>query len=162
MEPIHLTYSEDIIKHSVRRYWRRQIGIALPALTPAMAAFAFYLFAGGNRSWLVGAIATIVILSFAMMVAVYLVNRSRSIAKLKAMGEPTGTLTAGDDHLRLESGAGASELPWSSIKGIHREDKFWLVCLDNGAFFTIPTMGIAEEQIQLLLARLQASGVNID
>ena len=133
----------------------------LPVLTVSMAVFAVYLLFAGDHAWLVGAIATVVTLSVGMMVAVYVVNRRRSLARLESMGKPKGTLTASEDRLRIESGAGAVELPWASIKKIYRDDEFWLVYLDSDAFCTIPTIGIKEEEIQALWAKFKDSGTKV-
>lgn len=161
MDPIELTYSEELIRRAVRSYWARQIGFLLPIVTLAMAVFLVYLFVTGDRSWLIGAVAAAVALAIATVFGIYVIHHRRSMAKLAAMGNPTATLTAGDDHLRIESGAGASELPWTSVDRVWRYDDYLLVYLDSAAFFTIPTIGVEEAQIRSLQAKFEASGAKV-
>ena len=156
MERIQLTYSKPVVKKAVRAFWRRQVGVTLPLVTVAMAAYAVYLLVSGDRSWLVGAVSIVVLLAVLTTTATYVVNLRRSMTKLQSMGDLNATLTLNDEFLRIESGAGASEMPWNSISRCEMYADFWLVYLDSAVFFTIPTKGLAESELALLKARLTA------
>lgn len=156
MKPIQLTYTKPLITRAVRAYWSQQVGILLPIVTLAMAVLAIYLIVSGDRSWLVGAVSVAVFLAIATMISIYVVHLRRSTKKLDAMGEMSATLTMDHDHLRMESGAGAAELPWASIVTARKYNDFWLVHLENAAFFTIPTVGLADSDRELISKRLEA------
>ena len=156
MNQIKLTYSKPLIARTVRAYWAQQVGILLPAATFAMLAFAIYLYNSGDRSWLLGAASVVVVLAVGTMIAIYVVQLRRSLAKLDAMGELSATLTLADDFLRIESGAGASEIPWRSITRSRRYDDFWLLYLDSAVFFTIPAAGLSESDVESISSRIEA------
>lgn len=161
MDRIELTYSKPLIARTIRAYWFQQVGLALPIVTLAMAALAVYLLQSGDRSWLLGAVSVAVVLSVSMMIAIYLVQLRRSLAKFESMGERRAVLIMGVDKLRIESNAGASELPWSSITRARQYDDFWLLYLDSAVFFTIPTAGLDDSEMESVNRRISASGARI-
>lgn len=157
LDPIRLTYSRPLIARAIRAYWIQQVGFLLPAATLGMLGFAIYLYTSGDRSWLLGAASVMVVLAVGTMIAVYVVQLRRSLAKIDAMGEPHAILTIGDDFLRIESGAGASEIPWNSISRARQYDEFWLLYLNSAVFFTIPLVDLPESEVETLLRKIQAS-----
>ncbi len=126
-----------------------------------MAPLAVHLLLSGDRSWLLGVVSVAVLLSIAMMIAIYVVQLRRSIAKFNAMGEPRAVLTIGGDFLRIESSAGASEIPWKSITKARRYDEFWLLYLDSAVFITVPTVGLTERELESISDRISDSGARV-
>ena len=161
MDRIELTYSKPLVARTIRAYWVQQVGLLLPVVTLAMAFLAVYLFLSGDRSWLLGAVSVAVFLAIGMMIAIYAVQLRRSMLKFDAMGEPRAILTMGEDNLRIESSAGASEIPWTSISQARRYGEFWLLYLDSAVFITIPTVGLTDSEVESISSRISSSGARV-
>ena len=153
-----LEYSRALIKRVVRDYWIRHTGVLLPLMTGLMLALFLFLLWRGDRSWLVGLLAAVVLFSCSFMVSMYFIHLKNSTSRLDAMGNSTAILELSEGFLRLQSQAGASELPYESVTDVWFREDYWILFLAPNQFFTIPTRNLDEDTTEFLRAKLDSRG----
>ena len=160
-KPIHiatLEYSRSLMQRVVRDYWIRHTGVMLPVVTGLMLAFFVFLLLRGDRSWLVGLVGTGVLFSCAFMAAMYSIHMKNATARLDATGNSTATMELFDSTLRLQSQAGASQLPYDSVADVWFREDYWILFLGPNQFFTIPTLNLDVETSRFLRSKLKSRG----
>ena len=74
-------------------FWWRVVGIRFVIAMVVMAVGLVVLVSGGDRSWFVGVLATVLALGVAFVVAIYVVHYRHSLREFrKKMGDPQATL----------------------------------------------------------------------
>src|SRR4051794_19230482 len=101
-----LHYTEQLIRRAVFDYWRRTVGLKFAFALAFVAAAIAALLVSGDRTWFVGAIATIWIVGVIFVVALYVIHRRASMAKLYAMGSPEARFEADDQSFRIQTALG--------------------------------------------------------
>lgn len=153
-----LRYDRTLIRHAVASFCWRVVGQRYVVALALVAAPLVFLIRGGNASWLVGVLASVVALGIAFPVALYATHYRNALRRLDAMGAPLGTLEASDASLSLSSGAGTATLPWSAVSEVWRFDTYWLVLLSKSQFVTLPLAGLSPEAAEFIRARVLAAG----
>jgi len=120
-----------------------------------LALFVFLLWRG-DRSWLVGLLGTVVLFSCVFMAAMYSIHMKNSTARLDATGNSTATMELSEDTLRLQSQAGASELPYDSVSDVWFREDYWILFLGTNQFFTIPTKNLDADTSRFLRSKLES------
>ncbi|MET0027735.1 MAG: YcxB family protein [Candidatus Thiodiazotropha sp.] len=161
MEPVTLKYSEQFIKNAIRSYWWKNIGPILPSVSLLLTAFVIYRAFDGDRSWFIGVIGAIVVITLAVMVASYFINLSRSLSRLKRMKIPEATLELGEERFKVASDVGSSEMQWSLVKQIWCFEHAWLLLFTGSEFMTLPTDGLSDEAKSFITERARANGAKI-
>jgi len=108
--------------------------------------------------WLVVLLASVPALGIAFSLTMYFAHYRHALRKLAAMGNSTGVLELAESSLSLSSGAGASTLPWSSIKEIWQFKTYWLCLLSKAEFFTIPLADMSPQAAAFILDHVHAAG----
>ena len=121
-----------------------------------------YLWLSGDRSWFIGAAATVLVFTVGMIVAVYFVHSANMNRKLKDMGAPEATFTATEPSFTVASGAGSSTMPWSSVTDVLKLKRCWLLSFSKAQFITVPLAGVSEEMRTFILQRIEAAGGKIN
>ena len=161
MNTFELHYSEALIRKAVWAFWRRTMGWRFfVAVALLLVAFA-YLVASGDRSWWVGAFASVLGFAGIFAVMLYFVQYRESITKLRRMRSPQGTFEVGDERFRIASDVGSSELSWSTITEIWRFSEFWLLLFSRAQFITLPLADLDSEARELILSRAKSHGAKI-
>lgn len=155
METIRLEYSKPLIKKAILFYWWRHVGLVFILATIAMAGFFIYRVLNGDRTWLVGLVGAVIFIAVSVMMVSYFVHLTRSLEKLRAMGQPEAVLELESSKFRISSGAASSEIEWSLINQVWRFDEVWLLFFSGGEFMTLPTSNISKENIELILSKLE-------
>jgi hypothetical protein len=158
---LNLHYSEALVRRAIRSYWARHVGIYFPTVALALTAYVAYRFAAGDRSWVVGVMATTVVLSFVMMGATYLVHLRRSLERLRRMGEPKATLELGEERFRITSGSGSSEIEWSLVRQIWRFQDVWILFFSASEFMLLPTAALPADAQALILEKAKTAGARV-
>lgn len=153
-----LTYNEALIRHAVRCFWWRVVGLRFFVALALVAASLIMRIRSGDSSWLVGVLASVLVLGIAFMAALYIVHYRNALDRLKAMGKPQATLDASEISLSLSSGAGTATLPWSAVTEVWQFRSCWLLLLSKSAFLTLPLADLTPEVAAFILTRTQASG----
>jgi hypothetical protein len=156
-----VTYSVALIKRAVQRFWWRSVGWKMLAALAVSSISLGLLVHAGNRSWLVGALGTLLLICVAFVVLLYLVHYRRGIARLAAMGTPAAELVASQSTLAVKSGAGTADLQWSAIKELWRFPEVWLLLLSPGQFITLPVGQLTPAFLALVQERVESSGGRI-
>ncbi|MBB4128343.1 hypothetical protein GGR77_003670 [Xanthomonas translucens] len=153
-----LSYDRTLIRHAVASFCWRVVGLRYVVALALVAGPLVFLVRGGNASWLVGVLASVLVLGAAFPVALYAIHYRNALRKLDAMGAPLGTLEASDTALSLSSGAGTATLPWSAVSEVWRFDAYWLVLLSKSRFVTLPLAGLSPEAADFIRVRVLAAG----
>ncbi|HET7330603.1 YcxB family protein [Dyella sp.] len=156
-----LTYSPSLIRQAVWAFWRRVVGLQFPAALILITIGLVALLRSGDRSWLVGVVASVLILGTLFMVALFLVHYRNSTQKLRAMGAPQAELIATHSSLSLSSGAGTVSLPWSSVSEVWQFPTFWLLLFSKNQFSTLPLADVSTELRKFMLQRVGEAGGKI-
>ena len=155
---VTLRYDEQLIRRAVLCFWWRLIGLRFVIAIVVIAACLVILVAGGDRSWFVGVLATVLVFGIAFMVAIYVIHYRNALQKLKKMGNPEATLTVSESSLSMFSSAGSSTVPWSAVTELWQFPSFWLMFFSRNQFVTLPLADFAPDAMSFVLERVRASG----
>ena len=161
MEVIKLEYSVAFIKRAVKSYWWKQVGPLLLLVTASMFVFLVYLLVKGDRSWLVGLLASVVSLAIVTITASYFVHLKRALARLGRMKKPEAILELSENRFRIASDVGESEFEWSIICKAWRFEEVWLLFFSTGEFMTLPTKNIPENHKGFIISKLKEHGAKV-
>jgi hypothetical protein len=156
-----LRYTEPLVAQAVRLYWRRTIGLGLFVAVALLAALLVWRVADGDRSWLVGLLAAVVLLGVLVPMAVFVVHYRNSMGKFREMAEPVAEFLADEDVFTLSSDRGTTTLKWGSVTEVWRFHSLWLLLFSKAQFVTIPLEGMPEQMRSFVLDRVNASGGKI-
>jgi riboflavin transporter FmnP len=145
----------------VRAFWRKMIGSGLMFAIALMISFLVWLLVDGNRSWVVGLTAAVILLGIAMPVAVYVVHYRNSMGKFREMSLPVAEFVADDDTFTLSSDRGTTSLKWNSVSEVWRFESLWLLLFSKAQFVTLPLQDVPAPMQAFILDRVKASGGKI-
>jgi len=152
-----LHFSQELVRHAVLSYWKRIVGWKF-SIAVAMCGTALVLLVrSGDRSWIVGALAAVLFIAVLMAAMIYVVHLRNSLAKLRALGKPVATIVAEDATFTVESEAGSSTLPWSSVQDIWPFEMYWLVMFSRAHFMTLPVADMPIDMRIYIQERVAAS-----
>lgn len=153
-----LNYNESLIRETVFAFWRKSFGpiffITLIAVSFGLAV----LVQRGDRSWLVGALATSLALVIAFLIGIYVVHYRNSLNKFHRMGRPQATFLVEDASFTLTSGIGSSTMEWSIVKEVWRFPSFWLLLFSKAQFVTLPLADMSREMQEFTLQKIRSAG----
>ena len=161
MEKISLKYSEPFIKETIRAYWWKNIGPLFPVIAILLTVFVIYRIVEGDRSWFVGGLGTLVIISFTVITASYFVHLKRALSRLRRMKTPEAKLELGEDRFKVASDIGSSEIEWSLITNLWRFEHAWLLFFSGSEFMTLPVDGISAESKAFIIKKAEENGAKI-
>ena len=154
---ITVTYSRDLIKLAIWKFWTRSIGVT-GFVGFVIICFAFFYFLiSGDRSWLLGFLGAVAGISFALGAVSYIVYSNRSMEKFRQMGQPTAKFRFTDDRIGIESDIGWTELSWKMIENIWKYPSVWLVFIAKQGYITLPTADLDEELRKFIEVKTEAS-----
>jgi len=156
-----LRYTEALVAQAVRHYWRRTVGFGIFVAVALMIAFLIWRIADGDRSWIVGLAAAVILFGVLMPITVYLVHYRNSISKFREMLEPTAEMVADEDVFTLSSDRGTTSLKWGSVKEVWRFETLWLLLFSKAQFVTLPLKDVPESMQAFILDRIKATGGKI-
>lgn len=156
-----LIYSESLLLRAVWRFWWRTVSrrFLIPGLL--IGTLLAIELAGGNRSWIVGVLASALVLGAIFPLAIFVAHYRNALQNWQDMGEPRARFVASDRTFKLSTGAGISTLPWTSVREVWQFQDFWLVLFSREQFATLPLAGIEPEVRAFMVERVQAAGGKI-
>ena len=157
-----VTYSEDLLRRVVWKFWLRVIGPTGFIATALLAVGVIYFLLVGDRTWFSGFLLAVLVLALAIGYLSYRNYLTQSLDKLKQMGSLSADMTFKDDGLVVESGMGRSEIPWRIIERAWIYPNYWLIFVGKNNFFTIPMAAIGDELQHFLRQKLQEIGAKIE
>ncbi|QTN21533.1 YcxB family protein [Rhizobacter sp. AJA081-3] len=152
-----LVFTESLIREAVIAFWRRSVGPGFGVAVLAVAAGLVYFLWQGVSTWLVGALATVLLFAVLFATALYFVHYRAAIAKLRSMPSKQATLVAEDSHFSVTSELGSSMLPWSSVQELWRFENCWLLLFSKAQFITLPLACIPQEMQQFIASHVEAA-----
>jgi len=161
MQTVTLRYTKALVIAAVNRFWLRTVGVHFVIAYGLMVLFFGYLIATGNRSWLTGAIGTILVVAFAFLAALYIRHYRDSIQLLQNLNSQEAFLEFDDTVFRLSSEVGKNEMKWKLVSEVWMFPDFWLVFVTRAQFFTLPTADLDENVQGLLRSRFEAVGAKV-
>jgi len=156
-----LKYSERLVAQAVRLYWRKTVGFGLLVAVTIMIAFLGWRLVDGDRSWVVGLGAAVVLLGVFMPVTVYVVHYRNSISKFREMSQPVAELVADEDTITISSDLGSSSLKWELVKEVWRFETLWLLLFSKSQFVTLPLEDLPGPLQAFILDRVKSAGGKI-
>lgn len=156
-----LIYTQQIIRSAVFAFWRRTVGVGFGVAMAMVAGSLVYLLWVGDRSWVVGVEATVLLFGVAIALTVYVVHYRNAIAKLRQMPSLQATFVAEEQQFTATSEIGSTTLAWSSVKELWRFESCWLLLFSKAQFMTLPLECLPTEMQAFILERLRAVGANI-
>lgn len=157
-----LTYTEPLLRQAVFAYWRCTVGVAFLGAMLLVAAGLGVLVMQGDTSWVVGAMATVLVLSVVFSGALYFLHYRASLHKFRAMGSAQAALRVDDASFSIESSIGSVTLLWSSIKELWRFQGFWLLLYSRAQFNILPVDPLSPAMQTFVLQRVRAAGGKVD
>ncbi|UJB15414.1 AI-2E family transporter [Xanthomonas translucens] len=159
--PMHhasVRYDRPLIRRAVASFCWRVVGLRYVVALALVAASLVFLVRGGNASWLVGVLASVLALGIAFPVALYATHYRNALRRLDAMGAPVGALEASASSLSLSSAAGTTTLPWSAVCDVWRFESCWLLLLSKSQFVTLPLADLSAEAAEFIRTQVLAAG----
>jgi hypothetical protein len=156
-----LTYSEALIRKSVKRFCMREIGPAYPVALLLGVTGLVYAILEGDRSWLTGVFGTALAIGATFPILMYRTHLSASLASFRRLDGKPVTAQAKDGTFAVSSAAGSSEFPWATITEVRRFEEFWMLMRGRAPLMTFPLDGVAEEVKAHVLERIKAAGSRV-
>jgi len=157
-----LIYSESLLRQAVFAFWRRSVGVGfLVALLVALLGLGV-LIAQGMASWIVGVVASVLVLGVAFATIVYVVHYRNSLRKFHQMDKPQATFLAEEATFTITSDIGTTTLQWSSVKELWQFPSVWLFLYSKAQFTTLPLGCLSPETQAYIVQRVRESGGKVD
>ncbi|MFO1413898.1 MAG: YcxB family protein [Burkholderiales bacterium] len=153
-----LVFSEALLRSAVVAFWRRSIGAGFAVALVVMTACLAFLLATGDRSWLVGALGTVLALALVFVVALYVVQYRGTMRRFRAMGRPTAVFRADDASFSIASDVGTGTYPWSVVRELWRFRDVWLLLYSPAQFSTLPVACLPSDLQAYVVQRVRAAG----
>ena len=145
-----LVYTPQILRGAVFAYFRKIVGLWFPILLVMLACFVAYQLNDGDRSWLVGALAALVLLVTAIVGALLISHLRHANARARELASEGVSLLLSEYGLQFQSTLGSAELPWNRIASIVRVRDFLLVEFKGGGYSSIPLASVDAQGVEYL------------
>jgi hypothetical protein len=157
-----VVYDRAMVAEAARRFCLRSIGWrGFGAFAVTLAAL-LSLVAGGDRSWLVGAIGAVLGLAVLFGLAMFVVPYRRSLARFEALADGAAELGFDEDGFLTRSALGEQRFDWRWVERVWTYPRFWMVFLRGSNYMLIPTAGLDDVTSAFVRERVEASGGRID
>lgn len=158
---ITLRYNRELVRSGILTFFWRKLGARFFIAWVVMAAILGYFIVGGDRSWFVGSMATILVGLIALLAAVLMVQYRRSMARLRKMEPPHVTLALADDGFTLSSNLGSSTLRWPSITEVWVLPRYWMLFFSPGQYIMLPAGDVPADQLEFIRQHVRVAGGKI-
>jgi hypothetical protein len=151
-------YSEEIAREAVRRFLARRLrelfDVKFRIAAVAAIGTLCWLLWTGNRSWLVGAVATLLVLVPVALLAVYAAHWRNTVVRIRQMQVPMARCMLSDTELTIASELGSATIPWTLILEIWQFQRVWLLLISPSYFVTLPTDGIPAAALEFMRTKV--------
>ena len=158
MKTLTLHFSENLIRSAVFSFWCRTLGWVYPAAILLLGAATVALIALGDRSWYLGIFGTVLVLALTFAAALYATHRRDSLGRFRRMKSPQATLELFEEHLRVTSDVGSSEMIWKAVCDLWCFSNYWLLFFNRAQFITLPLEDLDDEARRFIIEKVQAHG----
>ena len=157
-----LIYSESLLRQAVFGFWRRTVGVGFIIALLVAALGLGVLVALGEATWIVAALAAVLVLGIAYATAVYVVHYRNSLRKFRQMDKPRATFRADESSFTMSSDIGTTTLQWSAVKELWQFPSVWLLLYSKAQFSTLPLAYLSPETQAYIVQRVRESGGKVD
>lgn len=157
-----LEYNLPLLREAVTGFWRRSMGMGLLIASIFCAGMLGFLLVQGDRSWVVGVLAAVLLFAVVFVVAAYIIHYRNTLKKFRDMGSPRAIFKASENSFSVSSGIGTSTVPWSSVIEVWKFKNCWLLLFSKAQFITLPLECIPEEMQAFILKSVSAAGGKTD
>ena len=155
---ISLTYTNDLIRYAVRKYWLRTIGLSGFLGFGLLLAGFIYLLVTGSRSWFFGFITACLLIGGGFGIASYFIYLNRSLEKFNRMENGTAKVRFADDRIGIESDLGWTEISWRMIERIWKYPLVWLIFIAKQGYITFPVADLDQEIMEFISLKVKENG----
>lgn len=152
-----VVYDRDVIAEAARRFAFRSIRWDGFAAFVVLLGALGYLIASGDRSWIIGVVAAVVLLMAILGVALYVVPYRRSLSRFERMSSKTADLTFTESGLRMSSDLGQQEFRWQLVDRVWTYPRVWLLFV-GGTYMTLPPGNLDDETKRFVLDQIKRHG----
>ncbi len=157
-----LIYSKALLRQAVFAFWRRSVGVGFFVALLIAALGLVVLMALGQASWIIAALAAVLVLGIAFAIVVYVVHYRRSLHKFRQMAQPRATFRADESSFTMGSDIGTTTLQWSAVKELWQFPSVWLLLYSKAQFTTLPVACLPPETQAYIVQRVRAAGGKVD
>jgi len=158
---VALTYDRPLMRHVVRAYWRRAVApwiICGTAFLGTPLAVALYR---GDRSWIVGALATAQVVVMLLGWSLYRAHLRNAFARLARLEGAPAKMEFDEETAIFTSVGGTNTIRWTAVKELWCYRTFWLLVLAPNEFVTLPGTCLDAEIRSSIRNRLSLLGARI-
>ncbi len=158
---ITASYSRELVKFAVWKFWTRSIGLSGFAAFAALCVAFIFIFLIGDRSWFLGFLGAAIVFCLGIGCVSYFIYLNRSMEKFNQMEMPTAKFHFTDERIAIESDIGKSELSWKMIEKIWEYPSVWLVFIAKQGYVTLPTANLDDELKQFIARKVRENNGGI-
>jgi hypothetical protein len=149
---ISVTFSEEIVRASVRKQWLNLIGTSGFATLAVLIALFVYLVVSGDRGWFFGFGTALLLLFGGIIIFGYFRLLSFSMSKFRSMDTPTATFRFNDDGIAVSADTGRTEVAWKLVEKILQTKDVWVIIVAGGGL-SLPTDRLDDDLRNFILQR---------
>jgi YcxB-like protein len=135
---ITVTYTEDLIRRAIFRFWRRFIGWRGVMAIVVCSVMCLWAVFWQTEAWVMYGCLALWVFLVCSAGGVYVAFLRRSLSKFRKMNDPIAEVTISADELRMKSDVADSKVQWRGIEAIWRFPETWLLFLGKNLFITLP------------------------
>lgn len=158
---VTLQFTEADVRTAVNCYWKRTVGVTFVVATVFLIAVFLWRVAGGDRSWIIGALGAFLLLVVVIVATAYIAPYRHALAAFRALDPPEATMTLDDATLSIASSVGSSTVAWSTVKELWRFERVWLLLFSKAQFVTLPVRCLSPEAQAEITERVRSVGGRI-
>lgn len=157
-----LIYTDSLLRQAVLAFWYRSIGIGFVVALGVVAICLSIVIAQGEAVWLVGALASVLVLGTVFAAALYVVHYRNSLRKFREMGNAQATFRADESSFTLSSPIGTATLQWTAVRELWQFRSVWLLLYSKAQFSTLPLACMSSEMQAFVVQRVRSTGGKVD
>jgi len=157
-----LIYSKALLNQAVFAFWRRSVGVGFFVALLIAAIGLIVLIALGQSSWIIGGLATVLVVGVAFAIVIFVVHYRRSLQKFRQMDKPQATFRADESSFTMSSDIGTTTLQWSAVKELWQFPSVWLLLYSKAQFTTLPLACLPPETQAHIVQCVRAAGGKVD
>jgi hypothetical protein len=151
-------YEPRMAGQAAALYWRKQHFTDLLIALACLAFAAILLLAGHVDRWIAYLLLSAALLLLALQLAVYLVQRRRSLAIIETLEVRGTTWRLSGEAFEVGNQWGQARLKWPLVAELLAGRDLWLLLMRDGGYMTLPHAGVPTAALDFLRQQVVAHG----
>lgn len=160
-QEITASYSRELVKFAVWKFWTRSIGLSGFAAFAALCIGFIFVLLIGDRSWFLDFLGAAIVFCLGIGGASYFIYLNRSMEKFNRMETLTAKFHFTDEGIAIESDIGKNQMSWKMIEKIWEYPSVWLVFIAKQGYITLPTANLDDELKQFIAGKVRENNGGI-